>query len=106
MKENKIKGELVFPPPKIDYSNYPVDIEHARGGKHPHDVTETDARNFIKDAYFVVVKYNGNSYNYYGKYGAAFVRNDLKTIRTAFKNEEFYDSLLKLIEVFENEQQR
>ena len=39
MKENKIKGELVFPPPKIDYSNYPVDIEHAR--THAEENTHT-----------------------------------------------------------------
>ena len=102
MKENKIKGELVFPPPKIDYSNYPVDIEHARGGKHPHDVTETDARNFIKDAYFVVKTRDGNSFNFYGKNGGAFVRIDLKKIRTAFKSAEYNPKIKKLIEVYEN----
>lgn len=102
MRENRIKGELMYPPPKEDFSNFTFDAEHTQGDKHPHNVTEEEARKFIDDAYFAIVKYNGNSYNYYGKEGATFARLDLKTLRTAFKSEEYDGNIKKLIEVYEN----
>ena len=102
MVENNIRGELMYPPPKIDFSAYRFDKEHTQGDLHPHNVNEEEARRFIRDAYFLLIKYNGNSYNYYGAEGAAFVRMDLKTIRTAFKAEEYDDKIKKLIEVCEN----
>ena len=103
MEKEKIKGKLIYPPPKMDFSYYPFDIEHARGGKHPHDVTENDARNFIKDAYFVIEKAELGALNFFGKNGAAYVQTNRKKIRTAFTNEEYAMPYLKLIEVCENE---
>ena len=101
-QDKKIKGKLEYPPPQFDLSEYKFDAEHTQGDKHPHNVTEKEARRFINDAYFALIKYNGNSYNYYGAEGAAFVRMDLKTIRTAFKVAEYDDKIKKLIEVCEN----
>lgn len=101
--ELKIKGELVYPPPKLDLSTFVFDAAHTQGDKHPHDVTEQEARKFIEDAYFLLVRYKGNSHNYYGEEGAAFIRMDLQTIRTAFKAAEYDDKIKKLIEVYENE---
>ncbi len=103
MIENKIKGELEYPPPKMDLSEYKFDAEHTQGDKHPHAVTEEEARQFIEDAYFMIKKWNGKSYNYYGREGAAFVLIGLKTIRTAFKREEYDLKIQRLIEVYENE---
>ena len=103
MTEYNIKGVLAYPPPKLDLSGYVFDAEHTQGDKHPHNVTEREARNFIKNAYFAIIKYNGTSYNYYGEEGAAFVRTDLKTIRTAFKSQEYDSKIKKLIEVLKNE---
>ena len=102
-EELKLKGKIAYPPPKVDITNFSVDIEHARGGKHPHDVTEGEARRFVKEAYFVIAARNGQSLNYYGKEGGAFVRLDLKSIRTAFKSDEFNPKIKRLIEVYENE---
>ena len=101
--ELKIKGELIYPPPKMDLSDFAFDAAHTQGDKHPHNVTEQDARKFIAEAYFAILKYNGNSVNYYGKNGAAFVRKDLQTIRTAFKAIEYDEKVKKMIEVYENE---
>ncbi|MBQ9487755.1 MAG: minor capsid protein [Selenomonadaceae bacterium] len=103
MLENRIRGEIVYPPPKLDVSKFKFDAEHTQGDKHPHNVTEEEARRFVSNAYFTIVKYNGNSYNYYGREGAAFVRMDLQTIRTAFKSDEYDEKVKKLIGVFENE---
>lgn len=104
--ELEIKGELVYPPPKLDLSTFKFDAAHTQGDKHPHDVTEEEARQFIKESYFAIVRYNGASYNYYGKEGAAFVRTDLQTIRTAFKAAEYDDKICRLIEVYESESNR
>ena len=102
MQENNIRGKVVYPSPKIDFSTFKFDAAHTQGDEHSHDVTEEEARRFIEEAYFVIVKYNGNSYNYYGKNGATFVRNDLGTLRTSFKSEEYDDKIRRLIEVYEN----
>ena len=69
-------------------------------------MTEEEARRFIKEAYFTITRYNGANYNYYGKEGAAFVRIDLQTIRTAFKAAEYDEKIRRLIEVYENETNR
>lgn len=37
--ELHVKGQIVYPPPKFDLSKFTFDIEHAQGGKHPHNVT-------------------------------------------------------------------
>ena len=102
MVENGIKGELAYPPPRFDLSEFKFDAEHTQGDKHPHNVTEKEARRFIDEAYFTIIRYKGDSYNYYGAEGATFVRMDLKTIRTAFKADEYDDKVKKLIEVCEN----
>ena len=102
MAKLKLKGELIYPLPKMDFSGFHFDAEHTQGDKHPHDVTEEEARQFIDKAYFLIKRYNGNSYNYYGKYGATFARMDLETLRTSFKAEEYDDNIQKLIEAYEN----
>ena len=53
--EQKIKGELIYPPPELDFSEFTFDAEHTQGDKHPHDVTEEEARRFIKEAYFAII---------------------------------------------------
>ena len=103
MSENKIKRELIYPPPIMDLRRFIFDAAHTQGDKHPHDVTEQEARKFIDEARFVIARYGGNSYNYYGSQGAAFVRMDLQTIRTAFKAEEYDEKIRKLLAVIENE---
>ena len=78
------------------------DAVHTQGDRHPHDVTEAEARRFVEEAYFAISRYNGKGYNYYGKEGAAFVRLDLGTIRTAFKADEYDDNIKQLLEAFDN----
>lgn len=100
--ESEIKGELRYPPPKFDLTGFAFDAVHTQGDRHPHNVTEAEARRFVDEAYFAIIRYNGKSYNYYGKDGAAFVRLDLKTIRTAFKADEYDDKIKRLLEVFDD----
>ena len=100
--ELKIKGELIYPPPQIDLSDFKFDAAHTQGDKHPHDVTEEEARKFVAEAYFAIAKIGTNSYNFWGKKGAAYVQPNLKRIRTAFKSEEYAPPYRKLIEVYEN----
>ena len=102
MSENKIKGELIYPPPIMDLSRFIFDAAHTQGDKHPHDVSEQEARKFIDEAYFAIHKKGTNSYNYWGKEGAAYVQPGLKRIRTAFKAQEYAPPYKKLIEVYEN----
>ena len=49
-----LKGQILYPPPKFNFDSFVFDIEHARGGKHPHDVSKEEARRFIQEAYFVI----------------------------------------------------
>ncbi len=78
--ELHFKGQIVYPPPKFDLSKFTFDIEHAQGGRHPHNVTEEDARNFIENAYFAIYSLKAESYNDYGKGGGAFVQPNHKKI--------------------------
>ena len=102
--ELKIKGELIYPPPKMDLSGFVFDAAHTQGDKHPHDVTETEARKFITDAYFAIHFKGNNSMNYFGRNGAAYVQLGKKKIRTAFKAAEYNPKFKKMIEVYENAQ--
>jgi len=102
MAELKLKGEIIFPPPELDFSDFTFDVAHTQGDKHPHDVTEEEARKFITEAYFAIEKRGANSYNFWGKEGATYVQPNLKRIRTAFKAEEYAPPYHELIEVYEN----
>lgn len=102
MTENKIKGELIYPPPILDLKRFTFDVEHTQGDKHPHNVTEKDAQKFINEAYFTIRFKANNSLNYFGKEGAAYVQLGKKKIRTAFKAEEYNQKFTKMIEVYEN----
>lgn len=97
MSELKLKGRLVYPPPVMDLSEYVFDAAHTQGDEHPHDVTEDEARKFIAEACFAIVKYNGDSVNFFSKEGASYVRRDIQTIRTAFKSKEYDEKIRKLM---------
>ena len=99
--ELKIKGELIYPPPKIDLSAFKFDAAHTQGDKHPH--AEQEARQFVADAYFAIYFEPNNSYNYFGKKGAAYVQTGKKKIRTAFKSVEYNPKFKQVIENAEND---
>ena len=102
MSKNKIKGELRYPLPIMDLTTFKFDAAHTQGDKHPHDVTETEARRFINEAYFAIFFKGNNSVNYFGREGAAYVQTGKKKIRTAFKAEEYNSKFKEMIEVYEN----
>ena len=106
MTELKIKGELIYPPPNMDFSEFVFDAEHTQGDKHPHDVTEEEARKFIAEAYFAIYFKSNNSVNYFGREGAAYVQLGKKKIRTAFKSEEYNPKFKEIIEVYEDAQRK
>ena len=99
----KIKGDLLYPPPKLDLSAFVFDAVHTQGDKHPHDVTEVEARRFVEQAYFAISLPKIDSVNFFGKDGATYVRPRQKVIRTSFKREEYNPKFRKLVEVYENE---
>ena len=100
--ELKIKGELVYPAPVMDFSDFIFDAEHTQGDKHPHNVSEEEARKFITEAYFALYLKKNNSYNFWGRNGATYVQMGKKKLRTSFKSDEFAPPYKKMIEVFEN----
>ena len=79
------------------------DATHTQGDRHPHDVTEAEARRFVAEAYFALHFKPNNSVNFFGKDGATYVRPRQKVIRTSFKREEYNPKFRKLVEVYENE---
>ena len=101
--ELKIKGELLYPPPKLDLTGFVFDAAHTQGDRHPHNVTEAEARHFITEAYFALYFEPNNSFNFFGKDGAAYVQMNKKLIRTAFKREEYNPKFRRLVEVYEHE---
>ncbi len=101
MAASKIKGELKYPPPKMDLTSFKFDAVHTQGDKHPHDVTEEEARRFIDEAYFAIHFKGNDSMNYFGREGAAYVQLGKKKIRTAFKAEEYNPKFKQMVEDYE-----
>ena len=98
-----IKGEIIYPPPQKDFSNFVFDAVHTQGDKHPHDVNEEEARRFISEAYFALNLPKIDSLNFFGGEGATYVRPKQKKIRTSFKREEYNLKIRTLVEAYENE---
>ena len=94
---------MLYPPPKLDLLAFVFDAVHTQGDRHPHDVTEAEARRFVEEAYFAISLPKIDSVNFFGKDGVTYVRPRQKVIRTSFKREEYNPKFRKLVEVYENE---
>ena len=84
---------------QIATSELSFDSEHINGERN-HEVTKEDADRFIKNACFSVSIWNGKYEKYYSDDGAAYVFFCKMTIRTAFKRDEFDNSVKSALEVF------
>ena len=101
LKNRGIKGSILIPPKEIDVSNLGFDDNHINT-ERKHNVTETEAKEFIKNAKLSKTIWQGQYENYYSEAGASYVdiRDESnKFIRTAFKRHEFNDDSELIMEV-------
>lgn len=84
----------------IDCDELSIDIIHINKERN-HNVTESEAKSFIDNAYFSVSVWDGRFERYYSKLGATYVDMEGKEIRTAFKAKEFDDITKSLIKEYE-----
>lgn len=88
-KSTNFNGEIHIPPKEVDVSKLSIDSEHIK--KRGHNVSEKQAKQYIKDA---VVSYSKtvegqNFENYIGFNGSAYVNVDMNVIRTAYPKSQF-----------------
>lgn len=98
LKENGIKGSIHIPPKQIDIDQLFFDNQHINN-ERKHNVSETEAKEYIKSALVSITKRQGLSENYYSKQGISYVNPISKEIKTAFKSDEFTGDALKIMEV-------
>lgn len=102
MKEAGMRGEINLKPNIPDTKELSFDDTHINGERQ-HEVTETEAKEYIKNARFSVTKWNGKYTNYFSDDGAAYVDNEKRHIRTAFKKGQYDDATRKAMEVLKRE---
>lgn len=97
LKENGFKYSVSIPPCDIDVNSLAFDAAHINQRKH--DVTEKQAKKYIKNASISYTKtVRGEQFeNYIGDEGAAYVNMETKTIRTAFSHSEFNPGTIAII---------
>ena len=102
IKETGIYGSPRVPALRIDATEFSFDNEHI--SKRKHLATEEEAKSYIENAYFSLTRrfYDGTIFtNFYNADGAAYVSREEKTIRTAFKREEFDPTTLEAVKAYE-----
>lgn len=104
IKETGIRGKVELHPNPPDLDALQFDDEHINK-QRKHNVTASEANEFIKNAEFSVTRWNGKITNYYSQEGAAYVDNETNKINTAFKKSEYDDKTKKSIEVIKSERQ-
>lgn len=102
IKAAGLRGELDLHPIIPDVEKISFDDEHINK-QRKHDVTEEEAKKFIRNAKFSTTKWNGKYTNYYSDEGAAYVDNEIQHIRTAFRKEQYDDATKGAMEVLKRE---
>ncbi len=82
-----MRGDVNIPPKRIDTNDLSFNSSHVQARNH--NVTETQAKEYIKNAEFSITRWNGKRENYYSQGGAAYVDVKTKTIVTAFSSAEY-----------------
>lgn len=98
IKASGLQGEIDLHPKIPDVKELSFDGQHVNQERQ-HNVTEEEAKNYIQNAVFSTTKWKGKFTNYYSSEGAAFVDNNSKHIRTAFKKEQYDDAAKAAMEV-------
>lgn len=96
-KSSNFNGEVHIPPKKVDIKKLTIDSDHI--DKRGHNVSEEQAKQFIKDA---VISYSksvdGQKFeNYIGFEGTAYVNVDTNVIRTAYAKSQFNAGTKRLL---------
>lgn len=102
VKAAGLKGEIDLKPQIPDVNTLSFD-EHHVNQERQHNVTEAEAKNYIKNAVFATTKWKGKFTNYYSDEGAAFVDNETQHIRTAFRKEQYDEVATAAMEVLKRE---
>lgn len=98
LKEMGLRGAVNLSPTKLDFRKLGFDERHINA-ERAHNVTFEEAKSFIRNAKFSEKVWNGQFERYYSDMGAAYVRMDDMTIRTAFKSEQYTQNILDALEV-------
>lgn len=91
IKSAGIKGKIILGADGI-ISSYSFDSNHINRERN-HKVNNEEAIQFVGEAKFIAVRWEGRFRNYYGEHGAVYVDVEKENIRTAFKAEEFDDKI-------------
>lgn len=97
IKEVGIRGNVSLQPEPPDFQSISFDTKHIN--ERGHGVTFEEALEYIKNARFTVTRWNGEFVDFFGDEGAAYVNVKTNLIRTAFKREDFTESVKKALEV-------
>lgn len=98
LKELGIKGKIHIPAKVIDTEKLGFDNGHINTERE-HNVTDEEAREFIKQARASITRWQGQYENYYSEIGAAYVNLRGDYIRTAYLAEQFKGEPEKICEV-------
>lgn len=98
MASSGLRGEIDLHPKIPDVKELSFDGQHVNRERQ-HNVTEEEAKSYIENAVFSTTKWKGRFTNYYSSEGAAFVDNNSKHIRTAFKKEQYDNAAKAAMEV-------
>lgn len=93
-----VRGNIVLGTDNIDVSAFSFDEKHINE-KRMHNVSRAEAEQFIREAKFIAIRWNGEYKNYYGTNGATYVGLKDKNIRTSFKKDEFKKEVIDALEV-------
>ena len=91
-----IRGDLHIPARNIDISALSFDSAHINK-ERGRDITLEEAKGFIKTAKASVTVWAGTFERYYSEKGASYVDIEQHRIRTAFRCEQYSDSVRKII---------
>lgn len=95
------KAKIHIIPEKIDIQSLSFDDHHINKEQN-HNVTESDSKEWIKNALFSVSVWNGDYERYYSQDGAVYVDVKNQLIRTAYSSSQYDDTTKRLLEVFIN----
>ena len=98
IKQCGVRGNVNLIPKEIDIDALKFDNNHINN-ERLHDVTEQEAKQFIKEAKISVTTWKGKFENYYAENGATYVNMETNEIRTSFKTEQFTDNIKEMLEV-------
>ena len=83
-------------PTAINIDSLTFDDAHINQ-ERSHNVSEKQAKQYIRDAKISVTVWNGQFERYYGAEGSAYVRTGTNEIRTAFSRDQYDENTTALV---------